>query len=177
LDISSRFPKQKEILPVYAIIVVIVYGWTIHRFNYYLSGWLYFLNLGEITSFFAYSMVVNLLESLLVLLALVILAFALPKKWFRDAFVARGVSLSILALGLMMMIANQFKTRDGYPAGLIHWSPILLVLIGVAVCFLGTQPRASRLLEFVADRAIIFLYISIPLSIVSLMVVLFRLVF
>jgi hypothetical protein len=91
--------------------------------------------------------------------------------------VARGVSLSILALGLMMVIANQFRSRDDYPAALIHWSPVLLVLIGGVVYFLGNEPRVSRLLEFFADRAIIFLYISIPISIISLVIVLFRVIF
>ena len=176
MDIYNRLPKQREIAPVYAVIVLMVYGWTILKFNYYLPGWLYFLNLGEIAANFAYAMVVNLLESLVVLLGVVALAFILPKRWFADAFIARGTSLTILTLGLMMVIASQFRSRDDYPAELIRWSPLLLLLIAGIVYFLGNEARTRRVLEFFADRALIFLYITIPLSMISFLVVLFRLI-
>ena len=162
---------------MYAVIVVLVYGWTLLRFSYNLPGWLYFLNLGEIASVVAYGMVINLLESILVLLGVIAAASVLPNRWFDNAFIARGASLSILALGLMMVIANQFRTRDDYPTDLIRWSPLLMLLIAGVVYFLGNMRRTRRLLEFFADRAIIFLYITIPVSIISLIVVLFRLIF
>jgi len=174
LDISSRFPTQKEIAPVYAVIVLVIYGWTILKFNYNLPGWLYFLNLGEIMSVFAYSMVTNLLESLFVLLGVIAAGILLPKKWFREAFIARGVSLSILVLGLMMYIADQFKTKEYYPAEIIRWSPAVLVLIGPVVYLLGRLQFTRKAIEFFADRALIFLYISIPVSVLSLLAVLIR---
>jgi hypothetical protein len=177
LGISSRFPKQKEIVPVYAIIVLMVYGWTILKFNYNLPGWLYYLNLGEIMSVFAYSMATNLLESLVVLFGVVVAGFLLPRKLFSNAFVARAAALSILVLGLMMYIAEQFTTKDYYPAEIIRWGPAILVLIGLAVYMIGRMQFTRKALEFFADRAIIFLYISIPVSIFSLIVVLIRNIF
>lgn len=177
MGIFSRFPKQKEIAPVYAIIVLMIYGWTILKFNYNLPGWLYFLNLGEIMSVFAYSMATNIMESLLVLLGVITVGVILPKKWFSDAFIARGASLSILFLGLMMYIASQFKTKEYYPAELIRWSPGILVLIGLVVYLIGRVPMARKALEFFSDRAIIFLYITIPVSILSLIAVLAQNIF
>ncbi len=176
MAIYNRFPKQKEIAPVYAVIVLMVYGWTILKFNYHLPGWLYFLNLGEITSVFAYSMVTNLLESLFVLFGVVAIAVILPKKWFSDAFVARGAGLSILILALMMYTASQFRTLDYYPSEIVRWLPAILVLIAVIAYLLGRANFTRRILELFADRAVIFLYITIPLSLVSLVVVLFRLI-
>jgi len=176
LDISSRFPKQKDIAAVYAVIVLMIYGWTILKFNYNLPGWLYFLNLGEIAGVFAYSAVSNLLESLLVLLCIVAAAVLLPKKWFADSFVARGAALSILVLALMMYIASQFTTKQYYPSEIIRWSPAILIVIAVIVYFLGRVNFTRKVLEFFADRAIIFLYITIPISVISLVIVLFRLV-
>ena len=164
-------------MPVYAIIVLMIYGWTILKFNYNLPGWLYYLNLGEIMSVFAYSMVTNLLASLVVLVGVVVAGFLLPRKLFSDAFIARGAALSVLVLGLMMYIANQFKTKDYYPAEIIRWSPALLVLIVLVVYIIGRLQFARKALEFFADRAIIFLYISIPVSIVSLIAVLLQNIF
>jgi hypothetical protein len=174
LAISSRLPKQKELLAVYAVIVLMIYGWTILKFNYNLSGWLYFLNIGEILSVFAYSMTTNLLESLFVLAGVVVISFVLPKKWFADAFVARGVLLSVLVLGLMMFIANQFSTKAYYPADIIRWLPAYLVVIGIIVFFGGRIRFLDNLLELFADRAIVFLYISIPVSVLSLIAIFIR---
>jgi hypothetical protein len=174
LAISDRIPGQKEIVPVYAVIVLMIYGWTILKFNYNLPGWLYFLNLGEIMSIFAYSIATNLLESLLVLTGVIALGFILPKKIFSDAFVARGASFSILVLGFMMYIAAQFTTKQYYPAEIIRWGPAILLLIGLVVYMIGRMQITRRVIEFFADRAIIFLYISIPASIISLVAVLIQ---
>lgn len=177
MDISSRIPKLKEATPVYAIIVIMIYSWTILKFNYNVPGWLYFLTLGEVMSVFAYSMVTNLLESLIVLLGVVTVGVVLPKKWFSDAFIARGSSLSILMLGLMMYVADQFVGKDYYPAEIVRWFPAILVLTGLVVYFFGRIQFMRRSIEFFADRAIIFLYISIPVSILSLIVVLIQNIF
>ena len=174
MDISSRIPKQKEIAPVYAIIVLMIYGWTILKFNYNLPGWLFFLNLGEIMSVFAYSMTTTLFESLLVLFGVITTAVILPRKWFAETFVSRGASLSLLVLGLMMYIADQFTTKENYPAELIRWTPAILVLIALVVYAIGRVQLARKIIEVFADRAIIFLYISIPISLVSLIAVLIR---
>jgi hypothetical protein len=177
LVISDRIPAQKEIVPVYAVIVLMVYGWTILKFNYNLPGWLYFLNLGEIMSILAYSMVTNLLESLVVLAGVIVLGSILPKKIFSDAFIARGASLSILVLAVMMYIAGQFSTKQYYPAEIIRWSPAIFVLIMLVVYAIGRVHFARRVIEFFADRAIIFLYITIPLSAISLVAVLLQNIF
>ena len=151
-----------------------IYGWTILKFNYSLPGWIYFLNLGEIMGIFAYSMATNLFESVFILLGVIAIGVMLPKKWFGESFVARGASLSILVLALIMYIANHFSTKQYYPADIIRWSPAILVLIGLVVYLLGRMRVIRNGIEFFADRAIIFLYISIPLSIISLIIVLFR---
>jgi hypothetical protein len=174
LGISDRFPRAREIAPVYAVIVMMIYGWTILKFNYNLPGWLYFLNVGEILSILAYSITVNFLESLFVLLGVLVLGFILPRNWFLDRFIACGAGLSVLVLGLMMYIADQFITKESYPAGIIRWSPGILALIGCMVYLIGRISITRKAVEFVADRAIIFLYLTIPASAVSLVAVLLQ---
>ena len=177
MGISSRFPKWKELAPVYAVIVMMVYGWTIILFSYRLPGWLYSLNLGEILNNLAYSISVNFLESLVVLLGVVLLSVILPGVAFRDAFISRGVILSALTLGLMMYIASQFSTKQYYPSEIIRWSPLILAGIGVVAFFVGRVALLRRVVEWFADRAIIFLYISIPFSLISLAAVFAQVVF
>lgn len=174
MAISNRIPKLNEILPVYAISVMMIYGWTILKFNYNVPSWLHFLNFGEIMAIAAYSMTTNLLESLFWLLAVIVVGAVFPKRWFADAFIARGAGMSILGLGLMMYVANQITYKDYYPAEMIHWSPVLLLLMVLFVYFLGRVKFLRTSIEMIADRALIFLYISIPVSILSLIVVVIR---
>jgi hypothetical protein len=156
---------------------MMVYGWTIILFSYRLTGWLYSLNIDEILNILAYSISVNLLESLVVLAGVVVLGAALPKKLFRDVFVSSGASLSILALGLMMYTASQFNTKEYYPAEIIRWSPIILAGIALVTFTISRVKFLRRSIEWFADRATIFLYISIPLSLACLIVVLAQVLF
>lgn len=177
MDISKRLPSRAEIAPVYAVIVVMVYTWTILWFYYSLPGWLGFLNFGDVFGILAYSVATNFLESLAVLAGIILFAMLLPRRWFSDAFVARGGALAILVLGLMMYIARQFETKEFYPAELIRWSPALLGAILLLVYYLGRIAPVRKALELFADRAIIFLYISIPVSLLALFTLLLRAVF
>jgi hypothetical protein len=86
-----RFPKSKDILQVYAVIAVMLSGWTITAFLRKLPSWLLTLNVGEILTVFSYSMVTNLVESLMVLLPLLLLCILLPPRFLRDDFPDHGV--------------------------------------------------------------------------------------
>jgi hypothetical protein len=110
------------------------------------------------------------------LCAPLVMSMALPKQWFHDLFVARGAALAISGLAYMMYLANQFKTKDDYPSlTLKAWT--LALALGVILLIVYLAGRLSlfrKLIELLADRAIIFLYISLPLSLISLVVVIFR---
>ena len=169
-------PSRAQLAQVFALIVLMVYGWTIVWFSYKVPSWLYFLNLGEITTVFAYSLATNLAESLAVLCGPVALSLLLPRKWFHDVFVARAGTLAIAGLAYMMYVASQFTSKDGYPSlTLKPWSlALVLVLIVALVYAAGRIQLLRRIVEGVADRATILLYVYLPLSILALLVVMFR---
>ena len=177
MDISSRVPKWGHLLPVYGVIVLLVYGWTLYWFLWKFPSWLYFLTIGEILAALSYSIVTNFLESIAVLALPVMLSLALPKKWFFEVFVARTTAMVVPGLAFMMYIAMQFQTRDDYPRELIKWSPMVALGIAGFAFLIGQVPTLRRALEFLADRAAIFVYLSIPLSLVALIAVLARLIF
>ncbi len=158
------------------MIALIVYTWTLLRFFWQLPSWLYFLNAGEILASLAYLLVVNFGESLAVMGGLLLLAVVLPKKWFRDVFVARGASLSIAGLAYMAFLGQQFNNDNAYPTlSLPAWTVLLAaVLIAMLVYLFGQVSVLRRILEGLADRASIFAYILAPLSVISMLVVAFR---
>ncbi len=174
LAFLNRLPRISQIAPVYAIIVLMVYSWTILLFFRQLPSWLYFMSFDEIFVLFAYGLTLNFLESLSVLLLLILFCFLLPKNWFYDTFVVRGASLAMLVTGYAMFLTWQLQYEEGYPAGLLFLTLPFLGVILILVYFAGKIGFVSKIIESFADRAVIFLYLSIPISVILLIVVVFR---
>jgi hypothetical protein len=174
---ANRMPTVQQIAAVYGVIVLVVYGWTIYWYLWKLPSWLYFLTLTEMLVAFAYAMVVNFLESLLVLLAPLIVCLFLPSRWFRDQFVARGTILIILLLVALMQYLQIITRLQDIPSYMGQM--VLLVMAGIIflVFLVGRIGFLRRLVEEISSRAVIFIYIFVPLSTLSLLVVLFRNIF
>src|SRR5690242_16356711 len=85
--IRTRIPSWAQIIPVYGVIVLMVYTWTLMAFFYKVPSWSYYLNAGEILTLLAYSLATNLAETLLVLCGPLLVALILPRRWFRDVFI------------------------------------------------------------------------------------------
>jgi len=179
LAIFNRLPNLKQIAPVYAVCVIVIYSWTTLWFFWKLPSWLFYMNAGEIALVYAYLLVTNFLESLLAVCVPIVLGFILPPKWFRDSFVSRGTSLVLLGLGYFMFLAYQFQAKDDYPSVLLKARSVTLALgiIALLVILIAKIPFLNKAFGFIAERVTIFLYVYIPLSLVSLVVVLPRLLF
>ena len=146
-------------------------------FFWTVPAWLFYLNIGEILLIYAYLLATNFLESLLVICVPIGLSFILPSKWFRDSFVARGTSLVILGLGYFMFLANQFQNRDDYPGILLKlWSVALASALILLLVFIVTKTSfIKKAVEFIAEQATVFLFVFLPISLISLLIVLPRL--
>ncbi len=174
LALFNRLPKISQVAPVYALIVLMIYSWTILWFFWRLPSWLFFMSISEISVVFAYAMATNFLESLLILMMPVVLCLLLPKKWFYDKFVVQGASLAILVLGYSMWFTLRIQNEDGYPKQLLLLTIPVIGIIGILVYLSGKIGLVRKIIEALSDRAIIFLYLSIPISLISLGVVLIR---
>ena len=179
LTIFKRIPPWNQIAPVFAVIVMMIYAWTVTWFLWKLPSLVYYMNAGEIAAMFTYLMATNLLESILIMCGPVLLSMILPAKWFQQAFVARGAALVMPGLGYLMVIANHFQFRDEYPAVFFKkWSLALAFSTLFLFVFLAEKVTFLRkTIEFITDRAVIFLYVFIPISLLSLVAVVFRLAF
>ena len=175
----KRIPTRDQITPVYAVIVQIIYIWTILWFFWKLPSLLYYMTMGEILATLTYLLATNLLESLVILCGPLFLSIILPMKWFRDLFVVRGTALIMPGLGYLIYIAYHFQSRNEYPAIFFKWWSVSLAvfILFAFVFFAGRVNILRKVIEFIADRAVIFLYIFIPLSVVSVLAILFRLIF
>lgn len=176
--ISKRFPGWSSVSAVYAVIVVFIYGWTIYWFIWSISSWIYYLTLKEIFFILTYSLAVNLLESLLLLLVILGIFFALPKKWMSDnnaTFVLFGGILSVLIAIWLYFFERYTVLQDAFSSGLlIKFLAGFLMLIPVSLLLCRPNVISGFVLVF-ADRAKIFLYLTIPASSISLCIILIRL--
>lgn len=166
-----RLPKPQAILQVYAVIVVMLAGWIITAFLWKVSAWSLFLNLGEILTLFAYAMVTNLLESLLILMLLLALAVLCPPQFLRDPFVVRGTILSIGLIGAMMAFVGlhmQFGIEMG---SRVLLGPIAVLTLTAGLLALSSPSQSvgtvQSIILWISDRLLIFLFILFPLFLIS----------
>ncbi len=177
MNFVLKIPTLAQIAPVYAVAVVMIYPWSISRFFWRLPSWLYYSSIGEIAVIFAYMMVVNLIESALVMLVPVALSVILPKKWFFEKFVTKSALLLSLSLGYVMYFDNQLNYQKPFPLDLVYQTPIIIAGILALVFLLDWIGFLGKILIDLSDRLIVFLYISIPVSLISLLVILVRNIF
>lgn len=160
MSLANRFPKSQEIVSVYAVGVVVLYAWMfIFTMKDFVNTWSLFLNVADVLSLFAYTTTGAFVESLLVIAVLLFIHFLLPQKITANRFVPYGVILTLSFLGAIMRY---------YPA-------IFFVIAFLALALLSEYVQAVRkIIETIADRCIIFLYVYMPLSLVSIIVVVVR---
>ena len=172
----KRLPVFHDVISVYAVIASMLFAWSLLLFLWYLPSWLHFMTLGDIIAVFSYVMASSFFESLAFLLFLLFLCFSLPPAYLRNEFVARGTSLTLCVIGLIMI---YFRVNNAAIASILFSrSGIGLVLAAVAVSLLLTKIHRVRwALISLSDRLIIFLYIVIPLALFSLLVIIIRNIF
>ena len=176
--LKNRLPGLQQIIAVYGLISLIIYCWTLIWFFWKLPSWEYFMNMGEIAIVIAYAMATNFIESLTALLMLLFICVILPAKWLRDVFLSSGSLLVILSLGYMMYISSHIASNDdSYPTNIVRLIPVVGLLILVLAFLVGRIGFLQKLFEELADRAVIFFYIFLPLGFISFLVVMARNIF
>lgn len=171
LRVSARVLDIRQILPVYGLIVMLVYGWSFYQFLWNIPGWLKFLTVGEIGAVFAYILATDLFESILILFGLVIVAAILPPKWFHDDFILRG-GLSVLYLLIFLMVISKHATS--FDEVISKYAIRALIDFSFLHFVLGEVRLLRKFVGSLAKRSTVFLYLSIPSSALALVVVLIR---
>jgi hypothetical protein len=170
----EKIPSWGQLAPVYSVIMAFVFTQTLIPFFWKVPSWLYYLSLGKIFVIYAYVVVVNFIESALILSGFVLLSFFLPKKLFYERFVSRASIFATLGLSFLIYFDKQMTRIDVFPRAMVNWIPLVLVGIIILTYSLDYFKPIRGLVENLADRATVFLYLVLPLSAISLMIVLIR---
>ena len=178
--LKTRLPEWRSILGVYAAAAFLVYGWTLLASFWKVPSWLFFLKIGEVLSVYAYSFSIAFAESVLLLFVALLVGFLLPKRWWNDQFVPKsGIWIIVILTSIMLRLytnrAPEFWEDFVYNQG-AWWG--YTVLLGIVLSTLFSRvPLLHKGLESLADRLVVFLYVYMPLTVISILVVLLRNIF
>jgi hypothetical protein len=173
---SNRWPVSKDIISVYAVTASLIQLWTINVSFEQLPSWASFLNLNEILAVFAYRIAESFVECLLVLCVLLSISFILPPRFFRDVFAVRGTAFVLCSLGSLILFWNRFENDPG-PVMAEYtqiWTAGTILLACIITYVSAKIPVISDFLEWISERMVVFLYIFVPISIVSFITILIR---
>lgn len=178
--LQDRFPEKRNIVTVFAVAMFLVYSWTLFTSFWKLPSWLFFLQVGEILSIYAYAFVVNLLESILLLFMVLLPSILLPRRWWTETFISRAVALILIVLGSAAFHMSLYRTPDTravFIHGQLAWWIGTALLAVILIWIVGRVPWIRRGLENMADRFVVFLYIYLPLSVLAVLVIFVRIFF
>ena len=175
---DGRLPDRQSILGVFAVSVFLVYSWTLFTSFYKLPSWMFYLTIGQILSVYAYAFSVDLLESILALAGVLLLDLTLFLALRNmEEFQSRSILVVLGALISSVLRFIHFPVYgdiEKFLSGELIWWAIALPL-GLVVAVVASKNKwVRKILDAVAERAVVFLYIYLPLSLVSLAVVIIR---
>ena len=157
---------------MFAACVFPVCTWAIFAFFEKLPSWLLFLSFRDLVGLFAYTEFFALLESTMVLLAMILLGVILPGRFFRDRFAAQGSTIVLLSAAWGVKLQREAHTIRSWPLKtFVLWSVLYLMSIGVAYLLIHRYERLEQYAIAFAERLTILLYIYVPLSLIGLLVV------
>lgn len=175
--VADHLPGRESILSVYALCVVIVYSWTLAVSFWKVPSWVYYLRVGDLLSIYAYSFLVDFIESILLLSLMLFLSIVLPKKWWKERFVSKSTAVISCLLGSMMVRISAYldpNLREEFVFGQLKWFLSTLLIIIVACWLFSSTPWLRRGVEMLLERLTVFLYLYLPLTAIALILVVFR---
>ena len=174
IALRKKIPPLHEILTLYATIVFLIYGWASITFFWKVPSWLYFLGPGEIAAILSYTFVSSLLECTIILFIFLFASLVLPSRLLYNKFAVRG-SLIVYSLTFWVVLFNlnsliQLPTTSD----VITFGIGALVTSALAMIIVDRISLVQRLVISLGNRLTIFLYLWLPLSLLGIVVIIFR---
>lgn len=174
--LRKKFPPRHEILVVYATIVFLIYGWATIAFFWKVPSWLYFMSLGEIAAILSYTFLSSLVECTLILLIFLAASLVLPSRLLSEKFAVRG-SIVVYVLTFWVALLNLISLIQ-LPTGsdFVSFGILFLLTVSLGLFLAERFSLVQNLLVKLGNRLTIFLYLWLPLSLLGIVVVLFRII-
>jgi hypothetical protein len=172
--LKHRLPARTEMLLVLSTAAFLVFTWSMRALFFNFPAFLLSYTLGEILVIAAYMLASALLETLLVTLVPIVVAAIFPRKLFREGFSYKA-SFFLIAFGAISIHMQFVMTNQPKPDFLLLELVRALALWIVPVLLTHFLAPVRKIVMDLLDRLTIFSYIYLPLGLLSLLVVTFRL--
>jgi hypothetical protein len=176
LDIFERkFPTRAELFYTFATGVFFVHLWTFYNVLHEVPAWVIRMSLWEVIGVISYVLLFALIDSLLLALGLTAVAVVLPKRWFRDNFIAQGSVAALLISAFAVFFHLWGDAFDIWSfKRLLFWGGIAgltVVLVSFAV---NRIPKASGVIRAATERIAVVSALYLFLDLSSVVIVLVR---
>ena len=159
---------------VLSVTVFTVFSWSIRGFLYVLPSILLRYAVMEILAIFFYMMAFALLESLLITGSLIVASAILPGTWFREDFSNKGFLIILVGSTTSVLYQSSLGIELPDKGGYLLWLVIpLLIMVGLSLLAHFVR-RLQVVLQSIAERFTVFVYLYIPIGVLGLVVVIFR---
>lgn len=177
--LQARLPSRGELAPVFAILLFLDFSWSLYHMFFVVPSWLYYMNIWDVLGLTAYVLAFSLLESALMLGGILLLGLLFPPRLFREQFVALGsATAGLIGLGAVLVQRSIGLIYDLHIWQLLAFPPgilaALLLLVWLMAVILRRVPRLARLLNFLAERMQVFIWVYLPLGVIGIVVVIIR---
>jgi len=179
VKILARLPDKRSVVSVYGTAVFMVYSWTVLTSFWKVPSWLFFLKINEMLAVYAYSFLVDFLESALLLFLMLLIGALLPKRWWRARFIPNSIVWIVVLLGSIMLRLYLNRAPEGWEEFLYGqwiWWGYTVLLAFVLNVVVSRVDWLQKGLASLAERLTVLLYIYMPLTAISFIVVFVRIV-
>ncbi len=175
----SRLPGWQEILPVFSLVLFVVFSWTILRMMFQIPSWLMSHTKYGLFSLSVYVFAFALFESLLLTGFVVLICLLFPSAYFKEHFVSQGslVVLTCTAWAIAAQFMREAIRTSSSMAIILLILVFLLSILAVTLLskwVLGKLSRVNASIVSLVERTTIFAWIYIPIGLFSVVVVFFR---
>jgi hypothetical protein len=172
--LKHRLPARTEMLLVLSTAAFLVFTWSMRALFFNFPAFLLSYTLGEILVIAAYMLASALLETLLVTFVLIAAALILPGRLFKEGFSYKA-SFFLIAFGVISIHMQFVMTNQPKPDFLLLELVRALALWIIPVLLTHFLAPVRKIVMDFLDRLTIFSYIYLPLGLLSLLAVTFRL--
>ncbi|WP_420643981.1 hypothetical protein [Candidatus Leptofilum sp.] len=173
---AKRGVNRATLWIVFAAAVFPTHFWALVDFLREYPAWIKRMNTAELLGSFSYVMGVFALPDAIVLfLGVLLLAFILPYRFFREKFAALGSAVALIT-AVWLVIFHSFpkwlEMRQMVPLAL--WAASYLLVMGVAYFQILRNPKAEALVDSFMQRAVSLAGLYLFIDFLSLINVLIR---
>ncbi|RJP52713.1 MAG: hypothetical protein C4583_06110 [Anaerolineaceae bacterium] len=172
--LKRGLPAKSEMFLVLSTAAFLIFTWSVRTLFFNFPAFLLSYTIGEILVIAAYMLAFALFETLLATLLLIIMSALLPGGIFKEGFSYKA-SFFLIAFGAVSIHMQNVMTNQPTTDFLLLELGRALTLWLVPVLLTRYVNVVRKIVLDILDRLIIFSYIYLPLGIVSLLVVAFRL--